>query len=732
MVRCRPVNTSDDVYTAKIQLLFCYSVNMPEKEENSASIPWLLLITVIGLSSGAFLYFSQLTSSRPGGGDPRLASNTFDDQTVDARLWQDPLGVIVADLEKDQKKVVEHSVKHFQELVTKKCFTKSEVAPLSTICPLKEEFRYARQFQILAVMIPGGPYVEDVERRVRSRRAVVEGLGIAGYQPEKDDEIGYFCMPWLPLEPNVATCVPALEKNRSNDERPVFSFKIGILDRGLEPIRMDRKGEDLCLLRVPYEWYEPAAFGVKKKNAKHVLVLWLIDDAFRDAPLARLADLISWFRLQRFTPATRLFPNFGTLFTPVRKGVLLPLPDFAVLGPDNSGTLRKMVLEARADAWHDDTTRCLATTHFYSSQAAAAENQLLPEVPAIGGCSTCQNLIEQKVKGRESGSAFCFERTILLDDKIVTTLWQELDLRGVKRDDHVAIISEQDTYYARALSSSFRHPDPGPTPKNIHSYNYLRGIDGKLPSDEKDDREKKDSAANGSKDTDLSRRPTEQTEGLNQADDLRRLAEMLQNLDIEWRSKGSGELKAIGLLGSDVYDKLELLKALRPLFPEAVFFTNNLEARLAHPNEWKETHNLVVVSALGLSLKGELGEKYQEVAPFRDSGQTALFAATLEAMGNSDIKKAKPKSPVIFEIGRNGPKELSVPERQSILIRFGCFIVVCTLFLVWIHLVTRTTPEASSSHESPQSLRNRKPKQGEAGEIPLKKEIAGGQRGEAI
>jgi hypothetical protein len=710
-----------------------FSVTVSEKEEKSASIPWLPLITLIGVSSGAFLYFSQLTSSRPGGGDTRLASNTFDNQTVDARLWQDPLGVVVADLEKDQKKIVEHSVKHFQELVTRKCFTESEISPLSAICPLKEEFRFARQFQILAAMIPGGPYVEDVERRVRSRRAVVEGLGIAGYQPEKDDEIGYFCMPWLPLEPNVATCVPVLEKNRSNDERPVFSFKIGILDKGFDPIRMDRKEEDLRLLRVPYEWYEPAAFGVKKKNAKHVLVLWLIDDAFRDAPLARLADLISWFRLKRFTPGARLLPFFGRLFTPVRNGVLLPLPDFAVLGPDNSGTLRKMVLEARADAWHDETTRCLATTHFFSSQAAAAENQLLPEFPTIGGCFTCQNLIEQKVKRRESGSAFCFERTILLDNEIVTTLWQELDLRGVKRDDHVAIISEQDTYYARALSSSFRHPDAGPTPKNVRSYNYLRGIDGKLPSDEKDQREKKSSAANGSKDTDLSRRPTEETEGLNQADDLRRLAEMLQNLDVEWRSKGGGGLKAIGLLGSDVYDKLELLKALRPLFPEAVFFTNNLEARLAHPDEWKETHNLVVVSALGLSLEGELGEKYQEVAPFRDSGQTALFSATLEAMGKPGIKDAKPKSPVIFEIGRNGPKELSVPKRQSILIRFGCFIVVGTLFFIWIHLVSRITPEASWSCESPQSLRNKKSKQGKAREIRLKEKItAGGQRAEAI
>ena len=39
--------------------------------------------------------------------------------------------------------------------------------------------------QVLAVMIPGGPYVEDVERRLRSRRAVIEGLETTGYGPRK-------------------------------------------------------------------------------------------------------------------------------------------------------------------------------------------------------------------------------------------------------------------------------------------------------------------------------------------------------------------------------------------------------------------------------------------------------------------------------------------------------------------------------------------------------------------
>ena len=39
-----------------------------------------------------------------------------------------------------------------------------------------------------------------------------------------------------------------------------------------------------------------------------------------------------------------------------------------------------MVLEAQYDLWNSDTRKCLATTHVYSSQAAAAEDQLLSEI----------------------------------------------------------------------------------------------------------------------------------------------------------------------------------------------------------------------------------------------------------------------------------------------------------------------------------------------------------------
>ncbi len=656
---------------------------MAEKEERSSSIPWLPLISLILVGSGVVLSFQQLTSSRPGGGDIRLARDTFEPETIDARLWEDPLGVTAADRDGNRNGSEAHAIHRFQRVLIDKCFAAipiySSKKHLSFAEQEKQVQMLSGQIKILAVMLPGGPYVEDVERRLRGRRAVIEGLAAADYEPEKDHEIGYFCVPWQKLNPTVGGCISTLETDRDKDETGWFSNDVGI-----HPMRNYNRSEgqesDQHLLVVPCEWYEQARFG-SQEGPCHVLVLWLNDAAFRDAPLARLADLISWFRFKlvnylRFA----YFPPFP-VFAPV----------FTVLGPDNSGTLREMVMEANEDRWANETRRCLATTHIYSYQASAADSRLLYGLPGSGKSPICKNLIEEKVN---AGSGFCFERMNLLDDQVVETLWHELGRRGLKKDDHVAIISEEDTYYARALCSSFMDPVVSKLPpKNIQRYTYLRGIDGKLPSKKNDGKEANDVPEGAAdKNTRFSLRPRERTEGLSQSDDIRRLAEKLQKSDIHF--------KAVGLLGSDVYDKLELLKALRPMLPEAVFFTNNLDARLAHPDEWSETHNLVVVSARGLSLDNDQDvpstESDQKFPPFRDSAQTALFEATLEAMGGHP---AIPKSPLIFEIGRNGAEQLGLPEDriklfasfQNYLLHFGCFIAFGCLLLAWVWLVSRVS-----------------------------------------
>ena len=91
----------------------------------------------------------------------------------------------------------------------------------------------------------------------------------------------------------------------------------------------------------------------------------------------------------------------------------------------------------------------------------------------------------------------------------------------------MALISEWDTFYGRALPLSFAREVSGwdldrlshEYPDNIHAFHYLRGIDGMLPG-----ASAQEPGVTSTKKVDTKGRPRETIEGLNQADYLRRLA----------------------------------------------------------------------------------------------------------------------------------------------------------------------------------------------------------------
>ncbi len=89
-------------------------------------------------------------------------------------------------------------------------------------------------------------------------------------------------------------------------------------------------------------------------------------------------------------------------------------------------------------------------------------------------------------------------------------------------------------------------------------------------------------------------------------------------------------IHAIGILGTDFYDKQLALQALRPAFPDAVFFTTDLDARFLHRDDQEWNRNLLVGSSFGFQLAKSLQE---EVPPFRDNYSTSTFLSGLLALG---------------------------------------------------------------------------------------------------
>jgi hypothetical protein len=313
--------------------------------------------------------------------------------------------------------------------------------------------------------------------------------------------------------------------------------------------------------------------------------------------------------------------------------------------------------------------------------------------------------INEKFKGKD----ITLIRTILPDRELATKLVEELELRRVDLKDgktHLVLVAEWDTYYGRSFHGAFRSAlikkdvSSVEIDQRVHRISYLRGIDGSLPGEKED---KKDEKAEARSDPSKEIKNLEQPIGKSQYDYLRRLAEETYDLDHDLKANGKGQIKAIGVMGTDFYDKYLVLQALRQRFPDVIFFTTDLDARFLHPDNIKWTRNLVVASNFGLSLRKDHDVDIQgEVPPFRDNYQTSVFLAVLLAFSDRPyldwtLKELirQPLQPLVFEIGRHkailltDSKETVHPSKHQVggkiwfYIRIAFIIIFGFIFLFY-------------------------------------------------
>ncbi|MFY9973571.1 MAG: hypothetical protein WAK53_04890, partial [Chromatiaceae bacterium] len=257
------------------------------------------------------------------------------------------------------------------------------------------------------------------------------------------------------------------------------------------------------------------------------------------------------------------------------------------------------------------------------------------------------------------------QRSIADDGVLVDLLVGELRDRHVGPNSGVALVGQWDTAYSRALAQRFtqRWLDAhelqerwGPD-QRVFRFSYMRGLDGAVPGD-------KASSSSRAQDKD-SGKGIERAAGDAQLDYLRRMKNTLLDKNAELRAdctliqrfRQDCGIRAIGVLGNDYFDKLLVLKALKPVFGNAIFFTTDLDADMLHPEDNRATRNLIVASGFGLTLKRGL---QREVPPLRDSYQTSMLLAVglalrPEGEGGSI---AVPPPARLYEIGRTSAVEL--------------------------------------------------------------------------
>jgi len=613
---------------------------------------------LILLALGSVLFFrSPLKSIRP----PITAgpeTSAFRDQNVPARLWQDPIAAVDETFTR-QKQQIRSRSGDGQALIN------AQLPVVNRIENLKRGLREDQSVRLLPVIMTSGYEAVSSEARRRERQAVIHALAERGYAPESGSRIGYFGTCWRRGSHDENEVRLVTQRNLGN--RPFFNDSTN-------NNQLPGDTNQYAFIPVPFEW-----FGSDREQqdtvheTEKILILYLAEDrlltdyvAMLTNLLVHVGDQIPWIISQESYDH-----------------------HVHVVGPATSTGLRK-IMAFRSQSRQLPPSRVQELV-FHSSRATAPAEWLEESI-----ASTTK-------RSGTSLPGIRILRNLADDHQALALAVGEIKLRVSRQmkgqPNHVALFVELDSHYGRAmrdgvkqalvsvnedLSKDIKGDKATKESTNwiLHSYPLFRGLDGSTPYVSSPDPgsyltsqdEGSPEAFGGiglmvSGDTRTRTLPF----GRQRIDVFRRQADQLVR-DTE-DLPGDGRLVAAGVLGSDVFDKLLVIQALRDRFPELLIFTTDLDAMFVHPDLNHATRNLIVASSHGLMpLDPEATPGSEQVAQFRNNYQTATYLATLAALDpgseNEDHATQTPPPPRIFEIGKDRAYDLSagahVPDKDNL------------------------------------------------------------------
>ena len=590
----------------------------------------------LGLAiAGVMLVQQPLKSARPPAMEGELKAQVAEG-VVHARLWEDPLEAVRRVAKFDGE--IKPALGNVKDDIDRVRAIRQEVDD-------KIDQNQGRPITVLLVTTEGGSSGESRETRIRDRYAIGSALGIACYVPQNEDQLSY--VEWR-----------------------------------------DRAGASRVL---PYEWYGegPRKCSLESTWAQAVLVLWISSEVTGNYPIGNLQRLTQAILCEESAigrHACQTGRDGTVLLDPRREQHVR----FKIIGPRSSSGFRNLLEEAASAVQGREDHLIWANAggrvELYSPWATAMPKLLTQELsvmakpPGSAECASsdpnreqlCWILLRAGIELKHS---------IGSDDQLFGALTQELERRRVKFErDAVVLIAEWDSFYGRVLPVEFtaavcnriahrseeenrtieadrlaRIRSECPTLNqavelqvrspvgtrglglNVWRYSYLRGLDGEIPGGDKTDAVK-GSGSKAVKSALFESRVLERPVGTSQFDYAQRLADRIErdmaevaNAAADSEDDNRNPVAAIGILGSDAYDALLILQAMRERFPGAVFFTTDLDTRLVYAEEYRWTRNLVTASHYGLELYGML---QRDVPPFRSSYQTSGYFATLQALGH--------------------------------------------------------------------------------------------------
>lgn len=544
-----------------------------------------------------------LESTRP----PEVASAAYPSagsQKVIARLWQDPFEA-------------------FKSLTNGAAANQSKEPPSALAATdstgqwdaLRSELKRRTEktnqmITILGVTLEGTPYPADAEVRRRLRYAVELAVLNSKFAPEDRNHIG------------VAAVAVTNSANATNR------------------------------LQLAFEWFQATPTPSASERSS-LLVLWLREDDIAAEPLGTLDGLLACLGVAHTS-------TNGSMIACTNASVCL-------VGPRSSDTLR-----ALANTRPQTNSPCCELAQkgrfrIFSPEATAPDSLLFPD---HAGTVQAPNAPTRPILSQLLATNLApdvFTNWIATDYQLAELIVEELRNRGKDQQlapgDIIVLVSEADTFYGRSLPKAIelalgtpQLPDASFSPyTELWRFGYLRGLEGTKAAPPEDAKKASPVSPAASPEAVVAaalKKSSEKAEGESQTDYAERLAGLLRREEAQLRWSGKGRILAVGLTGSDVYDKLILLRALRKKLPEALFFATDLDALLWSPDELKHTRNLLVASAYGI----EPATGAEPFLPFRDGYQTAVYRACRSALGDPFI--APNLEGDLYEIGRHGPVKL--------------------------------------------------------------------------
>ena len=613
--------------------------------------PVLSIMAILGLvATGIIRQPEPLRSARPVQNEaPEVVM--WGDERVPARLWQDPLKTAGSAARQDLKQLIQHV-----DALGKDTAAVQRLADEARefLTPPHEEFgdRPLDNILVIPVLVPPVGYAEDAESRLRIRNAVVSGLSEANFVPLQAKRIGYF---WHQVRMHSHHG----DDSGAGENTPDAAAAVSSVQQRDALLSIPRTH-----MVVPFEWFKEKGRGSVGRRA---VVLWIDEEKLETLLWHTLAIVRDFCEARRLATHQEAHADnehqVSAVEATAEKSDGEPdqhppadrddsRPTITIVGPTSSTGLIRLARQrddpARV-AVRDWATKAsilspFATLRREKLQAATSQRYGRPGVPT---------------PARIVGVPLF--RIPVTDDTLMRAILEEFVARGIDLNvrNRFVIISEWDTHYGRDIREAFATEletlvtaSEGER-QEVTWFSYLRGLDGISSSD----------STSGSS---SERTTTDEPDGPSQLDSLRRLVGRILAKERTDRVEGAakGEVVGIGILGSDEYDKLLILQALRAHFPGVLFFTTDLDARYSHPTQTKWTRNLVVASSFDL----HLGSWQNNTPPFRNSYMPAVFLACRHACRRPTeevIVRGSLPAPSVYEIGTYGPTRLTSRESDA-------------------------------------------------------------------